>query len=216
MKIYFLLRENKESGPYSLAELKNYKLKALDLIWIEGESIIWKYPSEIRELQSLTPQVDVTPATLINSRKEKQIAYFRWNIMDMGFKTTNINNIQMPDAFVTDVPGGFEYLVMAERFRRMPDYKASERILEEVFNRPVEEELIAIPATPFKVLGAPQVIDTAEISAEISPDCLEMPFRYKSKRVENQRKVKKRARGFGHGLAGWAAIIAAAFMHFKI
>ena len=51
MKSYLLLRDNRESGPYTLEELKKQSLKQLDLIWIEGQSTSWKYPSEIPELR---------------------------------------------------------------------------------------------------------------------------------------------------------------------
>ncbi|GAA4331082.1 hypothetical protein [Flaviaesturariibacter amylovorans] len=51
MKNYLLLRNNEESGPYSLAELKALPLRRLDLVWIEGESTRWYYASERPELR---------------------------------------------------------------------------------------------------------------------------------------------------------------------
>lgn len=53
MKQYLLLRENEEAGPYSVAELKNIGLNSYDLIWVEGKSTQWMYPSEIEELADL-------------------------------------------------------------------------------------------------------------------------------------------------------------------
>ncbi|MCO5241985.1 MAG: hypothetical protein M9904_18245 [Chitinophagaceae bacterium] len=55
MKEYLLLRNNAESGPYSIDELKEMGLKAYDLIWIENKSFSWKYPSEINELALFAP-----------------------------------------------------------------------------------------------------------------------------------------------------------------
>jgi len=52
MKCYLLLRNNEESGPYSLEELKAMHLMPDDLLWEEGGSTAWKYPTEIDELQS--------------------------------------------------------------------------------------------------------------------------------------------------------------------
>ena len=49
---YLLLRDNKESGPYSLADIIAKKLKPHDLIWVEGKSAAWRYPEEITELSS--------------------------------------------------------------------------------------------------------------------------------------------------------------------
>jgi hypothetical protein len=56
MKSYILLRNNKESGPFTLQELKEYGLTYSDLVWIEGESTSWSHPSEIRGLKTLTSQ----------------------------------------------------------------------------------------------------------------------------------------------------------------
>lgn len=61
MSTYLLLRDNKESGPYSFEELSNKGLKAYDLVWIEGKSAAWRYPSEIEELRSFAPAVEEQP-----------------------------------------------------------------------------------------------------------------------------------------------------------
>jgi hypothetical protein len=61
MSTYLLLRDNKECGPYSFDELKNKGLKAYDLVWIEGRSAAWRYPSEVEELRSFAPAVEEQP-----------------------------------------------------------------------------------------------------------------------------------------------------------
>lgn len=50
-KIYSLLRNNKQTGPYSLEELVQLQLKPFDLVWAEGKSAGWLYPSEIEALK---------------------------------------------------------------------------------------------------------------------------------------------------------------------
>lgn len=60
MKEYLLLRNNRESGPYSLEELKQMGLKAYDLVWVENRSYSWKYPSEISELALFAPPLEVS------------------------------------------------------------------------------------------------------------------------------------------------------------
>jgi hypothetical protein len=50
-KIYSLLRSNKQSGPYSLEELLQLNLKPFDLVWVEGKSAGWSYPTEIEALK---------------------------------------------------------------------------------------------------------------------------------------------------------------------
>jgi hypothetical protein len=59
--MYLLLRNNKQSGPYSLEELKSMGLKAYDLVWSEGKSAAWRYPSELEELKSFAPAVEEQP-----------------------------------------------------------------------------------------------------------------------------------------------------------
>ncbi len=49
-KVYLLLRSNQQTGPYTIEELNQLGLKTNDLIWVEGKSAGWSYPSEIEEL----------------------------------------------------------------------------------------------------------------------------------------------------------------------
>jgi len=62
MFAYLILRDNKQSGPFSLEELKSFGIRATDLLWIEGRSTGWHFPDEIEELQAF---VHVSP---INGR----------------------------------------------------------------------------------------------------------------------------------------------------
>src|SRR5882757_1560771 len=61
MTKYLLLRDNKQSGPYTFDELKEKGLKAYDLVWIEGKSAAWRYPSEVEELRAFAPVVEEQP-----------------------------------------------------------------------------------------------------------------------------------------------------------
>jgi hypothetical protein len=61
MKMYLLLRNNKQSGPYTFDDLKSMGLKAYDLVWLEGKSAAWRYPSELEELSSFAPAVEEQP-----------------------------------------------------------------------------------------------------------------------------------------------------------
>lgn len=51
MKKYLLLRDNKESGPFSLEEISGKDLGPLDLIWVEHTSTSWAYATELEELK---------------------------------------------------------------------------------------------------------------------------------------------------------------------
>jgi hypothetical protein len=58
---YRLLRDNKESGPYSEEELIAKGFKPYDLLWAEGRSAGWQYPSEIASFKKHAPIVEEQP-----------------------------------------------------------------------------------------------------------------------------------------------------------
>jgi uncharacterized protein YneF (UPF0154 family) len=57
MSSYLLLRNNKESGPFTMDEIKAMPLGSYDLIWEVGKSASWCYPGEISEFRSFAPAV---------------------------------------------------------------------------------------------------------------------------------------------------------------
>jgi hypothetical protein len=61
MASYLLLRNNRQSGPFSLEQLLQIGFKPYDLIWVEGKSAAWRYPSEIGELKEYAPSVEEQP-----------------------------------------------------------------------------------------------------------------------------------------------------------
>ena len=61
MANYLLLRDNKETGPYSLNELLDLGIKAYDLVWVQGKSAAWRYPSEVEELRAFAPPAEEQP-----------------------------------------------------------------------------------------------------------------------------------------------------------
>ena len=61
MATYLLLRDNKESGPFSMNDLVHLGLKPYDLVWVEGKSAAWRYPSEVDELKPYAPVAEEQP-----------------------------------------------------------------------------------------------------------------------------------------------------------
>ena len=61
MNMYLLLRDNKQSGPYTCEQLREKGIKAYDLVWIEGKSAAWRYPSEVEELKPFSPVIEEQP-----------------------------------------------------------------------------------------------------------------------------------------------------------
>lgn len=61
-KVYLLLRNNLQSGPFTIGELLQQQLKPTDMIWIEGKSTAWTYLSEL-ELIPFSAKVPPPPKT---------------------------------------------------------------------------------------------------------------------------------------------------------
>ncbi len=71
MNSYILLRNNTETGPFSLEGLQQAGLKATDLIWVECQSMSWRHPHEITELKGLVNGESNTAAV----KNEEQSAH---------------------------------------------------------------------------------------------------------------------------------------------
>lgn len=61
MNHYLLLRDNKQTGPFTAQELAAKGLKPYDLVWLEGKSAAWRYPGELEELKAFAPVVEEQP-----------------------------------------------------------------------------------------------------------------------------------------------------------
>jgi hypothetical protein len=46
-RVYLILRNNQQTGPFTIGELLQQQLKPSDMIWIEGKSTAWTYLSEL-------------------------------------------------------------------------------------------------------------------------------------------------------------------------
>lgn len=73
MASYLLLRSNKKSGPYSLQEIVNFGFKAYDLVWVEGKSASWRYPSEVEELKPYTSSIEEQPFDRFFKKPSEQL-----------------------------------------------------------------------------------------------------------------------------------------------
>jgi hypothetical protein len=72
MDTYLLLRNNKQSGPYSLQQLVNAGLKPYDLVWVEGKSAAWRYPSEVEGLKAYAPATEEQPFDRFYKKPEEK------------------------------------------------------------------------------------------------------------------------------------------------
>ena len=98
MATYLLLRNNKKSGPYSLEGLIQLGLKPYDLVWVEGRSAAWRYPSEVDDLKFYAPVVEEQPYDRFYKKpseekkeKDKQEAAFEQVKQQVVRETEQIN-----------------------------------------------------------------------------------------------------------------------------
>src|ERR1051326_6014096 len=61
MASYLLLRSNNQTGPHNLEDLVKIGLKPYDLVWVQGKSAAWRYPSEVEELKPYAPAIEEQP-----------------------------------------------------------------------------------------------------------------------------------------------------------
>jgi hypothetical protein len=72
MSTYLLLRNNKETGPFTMEEIKDMSLKSYDLVWTVGKSAAWRYPGEITEFKSFAPAVPEQSGDLFLTKKNTE------------------------------------------------------------------------------------------------------------------------------------------------
>src|ERR1035438_9891649 len=73
MLAYLLLRDNIQSGPYSLEGLKVAGIRSTDMLWIEGRSSAWRYVDEIEELQAFVDADKVNGESISTSNNTLHI-----------------------------------------------------------------------------------------------------------------------------------------------
>jgi len=74
MNLYRLLRSNKETGPYTQEEMITHGFKPYDLIWVEGKSAGWRYPSELAEFKTYCPVTEEQPYDRFYKKPAPQVS----------------------------------------------------------------------------------------------------------------------------------------------
>ncbi len=140
MTSYLLLRDNKESGPFSLEELVSKGLKAYDLVWANGKSAAWRYPGEIEELKAFAPPVEEQPYDRFFKKPSEQP------------QVENVHEKYAPQPAVSRAQSvvGQDY----DRFSKTADEKAN--FQPQPINEPVAEAIMP-QTTEAKVDGHPEV-----------------------------------------------------------
>jgi hypothetical protein len=106
-KVYLLLRSNKQTGPYSLEELLELKLKPFDLVWVDGRSAAWQYPSEVPALKQYvaeTPQADAPFQPIATAAMEEGISNFSGVEPPTPPQNPNPQKAEIPKRVFVSVP----------------------------------------------------------------------------------------------------------------
>lgn len=89
-----MLRDNKQTGPYSAADLEIMGLKSYDLIWVDGKSAAWRYPGEIDALKSFAPPVEEQPYDRFY-KKESETDHPKEYLESAANKNIAVNNSEI-------------------------------------------------------------------------------------------------------------------------
>jgi len=68
--MYLLLRDGRQSGPFTIGELLQQQLRTSDMIWIEGKSAAWCYLSEM-QLTPATAEVTSDQSRIVDSSHDE-------------------------------------------------------------------------------------------------------------------------------------------------
>lgn len=88
-RIYLLLRNNRQSGPFTLGELLQHQVLPSDMIWVEGKSTAWTYLSEL-ELTPFAKTAETTDQTnevKVGDEIERKAEELRQRILSTSPKT---------------------------------------------------------------------------------------------------------------------------------
>lgn len=69
-RVYLLLRNNQQTGPFTIGELLQQQLKPSDMIWIEGKTNAWTYLNEL-ELAPFVKKTEVIQPTVSVETKDE-------------------------------------------------------------------------------------------------------------------------------------------------
>lgn len=139
-KVYLLLRSNRQTGPFDLQELLQQNLKPFDLVWIEGRSFGWKYPSEIDTLEPyLTFTIENDTPSLENLKTEpvKEMVNHINKAVFISMPSGALNKTAKPINPIKAY-SSTEYS-QSEQSKHLNPHLKEEAVLETKYNMPLTE-----------------------------------------------------------------------------
>ncbi len=204
MKPYLLLRNNIQSGPYSVEELNMLGLKPSDLIWVEGKSFSWKYPTEIDELNSLMPAVEQNISDIANSIKEKKLSSVNESIPQLSeIEAGDAKIVPFADSgkeksvehhSIVSFPPKIEH-VEAKTIKSPTVIKVQIRDKENSEYLPAQEPITFRPASflsPERAAQSDQVKQAVELETKFAQPMDEIREKFIESRVITPRKPRNR------------------------
>ena len=204
MANYLLLRNNKQQGPLSLQHLIQLGLKPYDLVWVEGKSAAWRYPSEIPELKPYSEVVEEQPYDRFykkpaENKEEEKINFPEEKKITQPAIVRTINEKkETPDIVFPDEQQEYaanpDYKYMPKQSNKMPDIvfpdetpRVEETIPKETFRK--KSVYVTLP-----LQSAPTKKDEPVFNVQsypTYPDTREEPFTLKTKYEQPLDEIKE-------------------------
>ncbi len=139
MNGYLLLRDNKQTGPYSKEEIIEKGFKPYDLIWVEGKSAGWRYPGELPEFTAYAPMVEEQPFDRFFKKPSSSTS--------TSYNSTFNNTVSTPPVTITEkkIAEPVAEIKVAEPVAEIKDVEPVAEIIKE------QEQAKVIPIQPRKI-----------------------------------------------------------------
>lgn len=149
-KVYLLLRSNKQTGPYSLEELLQLNLKPFDLVWVDGRSAAWQYPSEIPSLKPYvpeTPHADAPFKPIATAVMEEKLSLASNENYHSQPRIPNFQNTEIPKKVFVSIPKTYASTSEQKAYAGQSAYREHKAYMPPV-EEPVYEKKEKVKSTP--------------------------------------------------------------------
>ncbi len=181
MNGYLLLRDNKQTGPYSKEEIIQKGFKPYDLIWAEGKSAGWRYPGELPEFAAFAPMVEEQPF----DRFFKKPSSTSTKTVNPSVETISEKRIEVRENAVTEQgPAKIINIQSRKIFVTLPGATTVPKPLPAATKAPPAEEPVLAPASFADNLFVPA--EKEKVVTERNPTPVNQPPSYASFQQTNQ------------------------------
>jgi hypothetical protein len=159
MSSYLLLRNNKESGPFTMEEIKGMALKPYDLLWVVGKSAAWRYPGEITELKSFAPPVPEQSSDSFMKKQHPENA----SIVSSTIKKEDPINVRIRENNVQKSAQHHNVYVNLPSGKKQATIQPDRVLFDKEFSAPLKQEPAYDFTDQYKKKSTPSVHFSAKI-----------------------------------------------------